>query len=265
MSIAVKTASKDVLARLLATENLSVVHDPSAHTASMDVANRVLTLPVWENMTGDVYDMLVGHEVSHALYTPADGWREFVQRVAGNDPQAQRIATMYVNVVEDARIERLIKARYPGLRRDFASAYRKLADQDIFGLSKVDDIDALPLIDRINLYFKIGFMEPIAFSDEERLIVREIENANTFEEVCRIAEDLLSVNRPPQEQPEASDDDEADFDNGEDGAGESGGEDSGETNDDGADAEGHNGSAESGEGQDGDKADAGDGAEAADG
>ena len=59
---------KTNLAKLLATENLVVEH-ANVETASFDVVNRVLTLPVWE-ASENVYDMLVGHEVGHALYTP---------------------------------------------------------------------------------------------------------------------------------------------------------------------------------------------------
>ena len=58
---------KTNLAKLLATENLVVEHK-SVETASFDVKNRVLTLPVW-NVSDVVYDMLVGHEVGHALHS----------------------------------------------------------------------------------------------------------------------------------------------------------------------------------------------------
>ena len=195
---AVRTASKDILARLLAAENLTVVHDPKAETASMDTKNRVLTLPVWREMSGATYDMLVGHEVSHALYTPSEEWREFSERVGGNSHY--NIATMYLNIVEDARIERMIKDKFPGLRRDFASAYRQLHSQDLFGLAEVDDINALGFIDRVNLHFKIGFIEPIAFSAAEQAWVDRIADAKTFDEVMEIAEALY--NMAPQEAPE---------------------------------------------------------------
>ena len=194
----VRTASKDILARLLAAENLTVVHDSSAQTASMDTKNRVLTLPVWQDMTGSVYDMLVGHEVSHALYTPSEEWREFSERVGGNSHY--NVATMYLNIVEDARIERMIKDKFPGLRRDFAAAYRRLASQDLFGLSEVEDISALGLIDRINLHFKIGFIEPIAFTAAEQVWVDRVADAKTFAEVCEISEALFNL--APKQAPE---------------------------------------------------------------
>ena len=62
---------KGSLARLLATENLVVEHK-QVPTASFDVAKRVLTLPMWTKASDIVYNMLVGHEVGHALYTPND-------------------------------------------------------------------------------------------------------------------------------------------------------------------------------------------------
>ena len=70
------TESTDMLARLMASEDITVQHSADAHTAMMDVENRVLTLPVWEEMSGSLYDMLVMHEVGHALFTPANGWSD---------------------------------------------------------------------------------------------------------------------------------------------------------------------------------------------
>ena len=66
---------KETLAKLLATENLIVEHR-KVSTASFDVENRVLTLPMWERASNLVYDLLVGHEVGHALYTPNERLEE---------------------------------------------------------------------------------------------------------------------------------------------------------------------------------------------
>ena len=96
--------SKDILARAMAQEDITVQHSASAQTAAFDVQNRCLILPVWKDMDNAMYDMLVGHEVSHALHTPAQGWQDFV----GNSGMRH----MFVNVVEDARIERMIKSKF---------------------------------------------------------------------------------------------------------------------------------------------------------
>ena len=77
----VKHEIKSQLAKLLATEDLIVENKP-VDTAEFDAHTRVLTLPIWERASNNVYDMLVGHEVGHALYTPDIDWR----LTLGRDP-----------------------------------------------------------------------------------------------------------------------------------------------------------------------------------
>lgn len=197
MANATNTLSKDILARLLAGENITVQHDAKARTASFDTRNRVLTLPVWDNMTPEIYDMLVGHEVGHALFTPWTERDEAVQAVAsaidiGGTANAD-IAMTYLNVVEDARIERLMKEKFPGLRRDFYEAYKSFNERDFFGL-KGHDINTLPLIDRINIHFKCGTAAEmnIQFTAEEQAFVDRIAAAQTFDEVTVIASDIYA-------------------------------------------------------------------------
>ena len=168
---------KTNLAKILATENLVVEH-ANVETASFDVVNRVLTLPVWE-ASENVYDMLVGHEVGHALYTP-------------NEMIDSDIPTSYVNVVEDARIERMIKSTYPGLIKSFASGYKELIKKDFFEIAG-KDLREFNLIDRINLYFKIGIADVscvIPFKEEEKKFIELTRTATTFAEVCKIAREI---------------------------------------------------------------------------
>ena len=61
---------KENLARCLATENLIVEHR-DVETAQFNVETRVLTLPVWRT-NHMIQDLLIAHEVGHALYTPND-------------------------------------------------------------------------------------------------------------------------------------------------------------------------------------------------
>ena len=65
--------NKSQLAKLLATENIEV-QENAVQTASFDVKDRILTIPIFkeEQKSKHVYDMLVGHEVSHALHTPSN-------------------------------------------------------------------------------------------------------------------------------------------------------------------------------------------------
>ena len=168
---------KGNLARLLATENLIVEHR-KVPTASFDVDRRVLTLPMWDKASDVVFDMLVGHEVGHALFTPNEDWRDIAD-----------CPKDFVNVIEDARIEKLMKRKYPGLRKSFSGGYQELNDRDFFSVAN-EDIDSFSLIDRINLHFKIGASALIPFSIEEQVFVARTDLAETFEEVLQIAVDV---------------------------------------------------------------------------
>ena len=168
---------KGNLARLLATENLVVEHK-HCHTASFDVDRRVLVLPKWDKASDVVYDMLVGHEVGHALFTPNEDWRD-----TADCPKD------FVNVIEDARIEKLMKRKYPGLKKSFVGGYKELNDRDFFNIHG-EDLEDLSLIDRINLHFKIGANALIPFSIEEKVFVARTDVAETFEEVLQIAIDV---------------------------------------------------------------------------
>ena len=192
MSKATNIQSKSILARLLADEDLSVRHDMAAPTAAFDLQTRTLILPTWENMSASLYDMLVGHEVAHALYTPSDRWQKDIQSIATDYGLPYGTVQQYVNIVEDARIERAIKAKFPGLRRDFLSAYVDLMGRDLFDL-KGRSIADLPLIDRINLEFKVGLHagERIPFSADEQVWVDRVSKAGSWEDVLDIVADML--------------------------------------------------------------------------
>ena len=181
--------SKSILAKLMAQEDLTVVHNRVA-TASFDTKNRVLTLPIWQDMNGDLYDLLTGHEVGHALYTPDQGWHDAIVP-DGNLEKVNHVLKGYLNVLEDARIEKKIKSRYPGLRSNFYRAYQGLHEKDFFRVSDKTIAD-LMLIDRINLHFKLGSFIAVPFSEQEKSVVRRVENLETWAEVEALARELMA-------------------------------------------------------------------------
>jgi hypothetical protein len=182
---------KDILARLLATENITVVHE-NAPTASFNVKDRVLTLPLWEDLTGDNYDHFIGHEVGHALYTPEEGWHDAVC-------DRGRAYKSFLNVIEDARIERLIQNKYPGLRRNFIKSYRKLLADGFFG-ANIDEINTFDLIDRINSYFKLGVSAGVRIEKDEMCWIKEIEECVTWEQVVDITNRLFAQEKQKKEE-----------------------------------------------------------------
>ena len=175
---------KGTLAKLLATENLTVEHR-KVSTACFDVDKRLLILPIWKTASNTVYDLLVGHEVGHALYTP--------------NQDCKGVSKAFVNVLEDARIERMMKVTYPGLRKSFFEGYKELWDRDFFGV-KNDDPQTLSLIDRINLYFKGN--PNIPFADEEMVWINRAENTKTFEDVLQLSKELYDYVSEKQEEPQ---------------------------------------------------------------
>ena len=179
---------KSQLAKLLATEDLVVEHK-KVDTACFNVHTRVLTLPMWERASGVVYDLLVGHEVGHALYTPDEDWLK-----------THKIPPQFVNVVEDARIEKLMKRRYAGLSKTFYRGYEELADQDFFQI-KDEDLSTFNLADRANLWFKIGNHTQIPIeSGEEMEIINMIADAETFADVLIASEALYKFCKKKQEE-----------------------------------------------------------------
>lgn len=208
MSNAPTIGSKSILARLMADEGITVMHDAQAQTASFDLKARVLRLPVWQNMTNALYDMLVGHEVAHALWTPQDRWQADIDSIAKSKGLPYAIVQQYANVVEDARIERMIKARFPGIRRDFLAAYVDLMGRDLFDLNG-RSLSDLALIDRINLEFKVGLHagETIPFAADERVWLDRIARTTTWDDVLAVVNDILDA--VSESQDDAGDDAEA--------------------------------------------------------
>ena len=173
--------SKSILAKLMATENLTV-EQRAISTACFDVENRVLTVPILDNqISSQLYDLFMGHEVGHALYTPAVELKENL--VAGIDGSI-------INVVEDSRIERKIKQKYPGLSKSFVKGYTELVERDFFETNN-KDLNDMNLVDRINIHCKGGPGQGIKFNGVERYLLDKVENTQTFDDVIEVSKEII--------------------------------------------------------------------------
>ena len=189
-------SAQEYLAKLLAKENLTVRHG-NYSTASFEPVNRILRLPLWKDKGKDVYDLLVGHEVGHALYTPADGWHDADKKI-GKIPRA------YLNIVEDIRIERKIQETYPGIVRRFKAGYKKLFDDDLFGTNE-RDINKAGLMDRLNVSSKGRGYVPVEFSNEEAPLVKEAMEVKTWNDVVKVCKKLFDFIEENKEEKEEDD------------------------------------------------------------
>ena len=166
---------KDALARLLAQEDLAVEHS-GVETAQFNVETRVLTLPIWQT-NPVIVDSLIAHEVGHALYTPNDWSFE------------GKIPLQYVNIIEDIRVEKLMKRRYAGLAKTFYNGYNLLNQEDFFSIEG-EDISKYNLADRINIFYKIGHFVDVSFSESEKEFIDLCNALETFSDTLVLAEQL---------------------------------------------------------------------------
>jgi len=181
--------SKSLLAKLMATENL-IVEQRNVETASFDVKNRVLTVPVLDkNISGYLYDLFMGHEVGHALYTPGDGM------LKANELE---IPMSLMNVLEDVRIERKIKNKYPGIRTSFVKGYQDLIKKDFFGINDVD-VNEMNFIDRINMFSKGGPTLGIKFNDDEQSLLKKVESTESYDDVIEVAKEVMEYMKMQKE------------------------------------------------------------------
>ncbi len=215
--------NKSTLAKLLAEEDIFVVHK-KMDTAYFNAKSRELGLPIWkdEEMTKDIYDLMVCHEIAHALWTPLDMLEK---------AQVRKINHSFVNIVEDARIERMVQDRYPGSVAVFNRGYRDLTAKDFFGIAD-KDVSELNLIDRINLFFK---KQKVEFTDEEKVWVKRVAETKTPEDVLNLSEELYAWMAENAPEEESKDEETMADPNGESGEGEEGetGEGDAPTGDDG--------------------------------
>ena len=188
---------KSTIAKLLANEDIHVVSKPMA-TAYFNVKTRELGLPVWkDDITVEEEELMVSHEIGHALWTSMD-----LITYGRNRGLNQGI----INVLEDARIEKFVKSKYPGTVNLFNKGYRSLIARDFFGIGDTDP-QKQNLIARINLYFK--GMSNITFTDEESVFVKRTAELRTEAEVLDLAADITQYMKDNPEQ-DNTDSDESD-------------------------------------------------------
>lgn len=164
------------LASMLARENISLNIDPNAPTAMFDPATRHLTLPAWNLDSQVLTDVLVMHEVGHALYSP-------------KVPECDPVMKGFLNVLEDVRVDKLQRRAYPGSKRDYFLGYKEILDAGIFG--DPSEYPTMQLADRINLKSKLGNHVSIPFYTEEEVsFLNRAFATETFDEVVALAKEL---------------------------------------------------------------------------
>jgi hypothetical protein len=186
---------KSQLAKLIATENITIQHN-NVRTASFDVKNRVLTLPIFKTKSPDVYDMLIAHECAHALFTPYKSWA----KIQDDELRA------YVNVLEDCRIDKKIQTQYPGVVRNYINGFDILNKANFFGTKDKDINKDYMLIDKINMFYKSSKRLPIFFSTLDNIWINKVNALKSFKDVVELAKKMLDWQKKETKKQEKNSD-----------------------------------------------------------
>lgn len=134
-------------ANLLASENLTFIIDPHCQTAVFDGIQRTLTLPLYNDaLQPETKEMLIVHEVGHALYTMAER----------SVTQCQLVGEGIFGVFEDARVDQLMQIKFPGTTRQYHHGQRQLFELDFFGIQQksFENLKKESFLNRMNLMIK---------------------------------------------------------------------------------------------------------------
>lgn len=169
---------------LLAEENLTVVR-ANVSTASINVHTRVITIPNYAVTDKDVFLVMGSHEVSHALNTPREWAHDEVGKIRNGEMRD------CINIVEDIRIEKLIRNKFPGFVGVYQRGYRKLMRTEHFS---TDMWDSFNICDRVNAKAKLGsFLDKEMTQFEESVYRYVTSNLHTFKDTLRGATFLHKI------------------------------------------------------------------------
>lgn len=206
----------DVFLKILAGENLTVIHSPRFCTAYCDVENRVIGIPEFATESKDILLLFSAHEVGHALFTPRLRSHKELEALIKN-----REFFSCLNIVEDIRQEKLLRNSFRGLQRSFLKGYKQLLDRDFFG--DLSDPSQLTIADRVNLMGKLAKECPVQVSTYDIAVYRYVRAAKTFSDAIIRAKYLYELVKAEYEGRllEFADEDESDDGTRENGSGQS--------------------------------------------
>lgn len=173
----------EAYSKLLSNENLSVVYSDTATTAFFDLESRTITLPTYDFLGKAEQQMLASHEVAHAKFSnySLDDFQKYVKKFGS-----------LFNIIEDIYVEQCIKRAYPGLSKVFSEAYKSLYENNFFKLGN-RTAESFHFYDRINLFFKIGHVFPVNFSQKESEYVVRCYQLTSNDDVVKLCADIMKV------------------------------------------------------------------------
>ena len=184
--------------QMLSREGIRVNYSPDARTASFNMKDRTIKLPMYSYLGATECQLLTSHEVGHALFSKYDP-DSFVE-------YGRKYGCLF-NIVEDIFIESEIKKEYPGLREVFKDGYTSLNKENFFGIDP-EKVDTYSFLDRLNLFFKIGHCIKVPFSQEESEIIVDCYNLQSNDDVLAMCDRILEFQKEQKNQEQEGQDQE---------------------------------------------------------
>lgn len=154
-------------------------------TAYMNIETGNITLPKYVMNDRDIYITMGSHEVSHVLHTPRDFYDKHNKSQSGNimigSVELTPLFFFCINIVEDIRIEKIIRRKYPGFVEIYNRASKKILD----GLFEVTEEkwNKLTIADKINIKAKCTNHLQFELTPYEDGVLKYMKKADTFNDV----------------------------------------------------------------------------------
>ena len=195
----ISLASMDLFLKFMAKRGISIEYG-DVQTAYYDLENNVITLPNYVLDDIDLFIRFGTHEAAHSLFTPKFFYSEHNTTshsysntrsvtVNGKTYELSRDLFSCINIVEDIRIEKLIRQHFPGLIAPYRRSAEKLSKTRQWSMllrvkGNQDVFDELSLADKINLKSKFKeFLNDVDMTDREYAILKYLSKVSSFNDV----------------------------------------------------------------------------------
>ena len=128
----------------------------------------------------------------HALHTPTTA-DEIMGAINAIDATNPVVVKDFLNICEDVRIEKEIKNKFPGIRRQFSKGYLWMEQNGFFGTMT----RSMSFADRANTHFKAGGYVGY-FNPTEQSILDEMVATKSWDDVVAVAKRLYDYCTPDQ-------------------------------------------------------------------
>lgn len=209
-------------------KGVSFSYSPHIVDARVDMKNKHIEMPYFnDDVPLDCLDHLLVHECSHIIFSENNFMEQLQKLIQFNGEDNKKVVHSIFNVLEDSRIDKLIKEQYSGLGKIYKNSFEFLfRKQKVFigpdgTVLDENNIDHQDFLTRFNLYSKSGYILDVKFNPAEDQLVDEIRSARTANDIYVLTKKIYDM-LPREEssdgqgdKPQEGDNPEQDQENGE--------------------------------------------------